>query len=238
MKLGIMQPYFFPYLGYFSLIKHTDKFILFDPVQFIRHGWIERNRVLKPENDWQYINVPLEKHSLDTKIKDIKINNENDWKSKILSQLQHYKKKSPFYKQTVAVVEDGLDIITDSIVELNAHTMESVCRYLGINFDYEIFSQMNLKIDEVSAPDEWALNICKAYPDADEYWNPQGGLEFFDRNKYEQAGIKLFFQKVNIKPYPQRRGPENIITGLSIIDVMMFNSPEKISEMLDDFELL
>lgn len=238
MKLGIMQPYFFPYLGYFSLIKHTDKFILFDPVQFIRHGWIERNRVLKPENDWQYINVPLEKHSLDTKIKDIKINNENDWKSKILSQLQHYKKKSPFYKQTVAVVEDGLDIITDSIVELNAHTMESVCRYLGINFDYEIFSQMNLKIDEVNAPDEWALNICKAYPGADEYWNPPGGLEFFDRSKYEQAGIKLFFQKVNIKPYPQRRGPENIITGLSIIDVMMFNSPEKISEMLDDFELL
>lgn len=238
MKLGIMQPYFFPYLGYFSLIKHTDKFILFDPVQFIRHGWIERNRVLKPENDWQYINVPLEKHSLDTKIKDIRINNENDWKSKILCQLLHYKKKSPFYKQTIAVIEDGFDIITDSIVELNAHTMACVCRYLGINFDYAIFSQMNLKIDEVNAPDEWALNICKAYPGADEYWNPPGGLEFFDRSKYEQAGIKLFFQKVNIKPYPQRRGPENIITGLSIIDVMMFNSPEKISEMLDDFELL
>ena len=195
MKLGIMQPYFFPYLGYFSLIKHTDKFILFDPVQFIRHGWIERNLVLKPENDWQYINVPLEKHSLDTKIKYIKINNENDWKSKILSQLQHYKKKSPFYKQTVAVVEDGLDIITDSIVELNAHTMESVCRYLGINFDYEIFSQMNLKIDEVNAPDEWALNICKAYPDADEYWNPRVVWNFSTETNMNKQELSYFSKK-------------------------------------------
>lgn len=67
---------------------------------------------------------------------------------------------------------------------------------------------------------------------------PRVVWNFSTETKYEQAGIKLFFQKVNIKPYPQRRGPENIITGLSIIDVMMFNSPEKISEMLDDFELL
>ena len=66
-KVAIMQPYFFPYLGYFSLIKHTDEFILFDPVQFIRHGWIERNRILKPENGWQYISVPLEKHEMQRK---------------------------------------------------------------------------------------------------------------------------------------------------------------------------
>ena len=74
-KLASMQPYFFPYLGYFSLIKNTDKFIIFDPVQFIRHGWIERNRVLKPEpeNDWQYIRVPLASHSSYANIKDIKI---------------------------------------------------------------------------------------------------------------------------------------------------------------------
>lgn len=238
MKIGIMQPYFFPYIGYFSLIKNTDKFILFDIVQFIRHGWIERNRILKQENDWQYISVPLLKHSLETKIKDIKINNNENWKNKICSQLQHYKKKAPFYKQTMDVLQDALNIETDSIVELNAHTLKSVCNYLGINFDYDIFSQMNLEIDKVNAPDEWALNICKALGNIDEYWNPPGGQEFFDRNKYEKAGIKLYFQKVNVVPYPQRRGPENIITGLSIIDVMMFNSVDAIKEMLDDYELL
>lgn len=75
MKLGIMQPYFLPYLGYISLIKNTDKFILFDTVQFIRHGWIERNRILKQTGGWQYIQIPLEKKQMSTVIKDVKINN-------------------------------------------------------------------------------------------------------------------------------------------------------------------
>ena len=237
MKIAIMQPYFFPYIGYFSLIKHTDKFIIFDSVQFIRHGWIERNRVLKQVNDWQYISVPLVKHPLETKIKDIKINNKEQWKNKVYSQLQHYKKKAPFYNQTMDVLREALEIETDSIVELNANALKSVCKYIGINFDYDIFSQMNLEISKVNAPDEWALNICKALGNIDEYWNPPGGQEFFDRNKYEKAGIKLYFQKVNIVPYSQRRGPENIITGLSIIDVMMFNSIDNIAKMLDDFVL-
>ena len=236
-KIAIMQPYFFPYIGYISLIKHTDKFILFDPVQFIRHGWIERNRVLKPELGWQYIGVPLVKHERETLIKDVQINNNENWKERLLAQLQHYKKKSPFYKQTIEVVQKGLDIETDSIVKLNYSTLKAVCEYLDINFDCEIFSEMNLEIEPVNAPDEWALNICKALG-YKEYWNPPGGMEFFNREKYINAGIDLKFQKVNVQPYPQRRGPENIETGLSIIDVLMFNSKEKIMEMLDDFELL
>ena len=99
MKLAIMQPYFSPYLGYFSLIKHTDNFILLDTVQFIRHGWIERNRILKPGWDtWQYIKVPLEKHSKNSIIKDIRIKTNQDWKRKLISQLVHYKKRAPFYQ--------------------------------------------------------------------------------------------------------------------------------------------
>ena len=97
MRLGIMQPYFMPYLGYFSLIKNTDEFILFDTVQFIRHGWIERNRILKPSGGWQYFQVPIIKENgRETVIKNVRINNSENWKSKILAQLQHYKKKAPY----------------------------------------------------------------------------------------------------------------------------------------------
>ena len=236
-KVAIMQPYFFPYLGYFSLIKHTDEFILFDPVQFIRHGWIERNRILKPENGWQYISVPLEKHEMQTLIKDIKINNNESWQEKLYAQLTHYKKKAPFYRQTLDVVQRAISDSPETITQLNQKILATVCDYLNIPFKWQIFSQMGLEIEPVQAPDEWALNICKALGYT-EYWNPPGGMEFFDRSKYEKAGVDLKFQKINIQPYPQRRGPENIETGLSIIDVMMFNSPEKINEMLNDFELL
>ena len=73
MKLGIMQPYFFPYLGYFDLIHSVDKWVVFDTPQYIRHGWVNRNRILHPESDWQYIIVPLKKHPRNTPIKEIEI---------------------------------------------------------------------------------------------------------------------------------------------------------------------
>lgn len=236
MKLGIMQPYFLPYLGYFSLLKQTDKFILFDTVQFIRHGWIERNRILKPEAGWQYIKVPLKKHVRDTIIKNIVINNDQDWRGLISRQLVHYKKRSPFYHETINVLNRALNIETDSIVKLNENILKEVCGYIGIDVNMHIFSEMNLVVEEAKAPDEWALNICKALGNADEYWNPQGGLEFFDRNKYQNGGIDIKFQKINLKRYSQKR--KVFEPSLSIVDVMMFNEPEEINTMLDDYELL
>lgn len=245
MKIGIMQPYFFPYIGYISLIKHTDEFMLFDPVQFIHHGWIERNRILKPYDksktpipgeNWQYISVPLQKHSRETLIKDIRINNDIDWREKLINQLCCYKKRAPYYKQVIEVVKRGLAIETDSIVELNRNTLQEVCNYLGIDTPITLFSEENLTIKTPTAPDEWALNICLAKEGVDEYWNPPGGISFFDSSKYEQAGIKLKFQQIELQPYVQRIG--YFEAGLSIIDVMMFNSKEEINQMLDQYTFL
>lgn len=235
-RVAIMQPYFFPYLGYFSLIKHTDLFILFDVVQFIRHGWIERNRILHPQNGWLYIQVPLVKKSRETFIKDMQIQNNNgEWKKRILSQIQHYKKIAPFYLSVLDILQDVFSFDYDTITSLNQYSLKKVCQYLNIQRDFPIFSEMGLSIEKPQMPDEWALNICKAMEDVEEYWNPPGGQSFFDRSKYEQAGIKLRFQSVNLKEYDQRRKPFE--PGLSIIDVMMFNSPEEINQMLDDYSL-
>ena len=231
-----MQPYFFPYLGYFGLINHTEKFILFDTVQFIRHGWIERNRILKPMEDWQYIAVPLKKHSQKTLIKDIEINNSIDWKNKIFAQLTHYKKRAPYYNTVMSLIEECFKFQTESITKLNFHILNVICSYLGIIYNCEIFSDMNMLITAES-PDEWALNICKALG-INEYWNAIGGKTFFDESKYSANNIDIKFYKQNLPFYSQRRGKENFIEGLSIIDVMMFNTPEQIKEMLDDYELI
>ena len=236
MRLGIMQPYFMPYIGYFSLIKHTDLFILFDTVQFIRHGWIERNRVLKQNEGWQYVKVPLIKdNGRDTVIKDVRINNSENWKEKMLSQLQHYKKSAPFYYKVIGLLKDIFSEDFDDIVSLNKVALEKTCAFLGIYTRIEVFSEMNLSIEQAKAPDEWALNICKAMTGVDEYWNPIGGLSFFDRNKYEQAGIKICFQEMILEEYDQKRSMFE--PGLSMIDVMMYNPVEDIKIMLDRFEL-
>jgi hypothetical protein len=233
-KIAIMQPYFFPYLGYISLIKHTDRFILFDTAQFIRHGWIERNRVLKQGEGWLYIKVPLVKFEQTTPIKDCYIDNTQDWKQKILAQLAPYKKNAPYYQETIKVINEVFSKEYQTITQLNKQALISVCNYLGIQPSINVFSEMDLTIDSVNAPDEWALNISKSL-EAEEYWNPPGGQEFFSREKYENANIGLFFQKVNLSEYSQKR--ETFEPGLSIIDVMMFNSIEDINKMLDDYEL-
>lgn len=234
-----MQPYFMPYLGYISLIKHADQFILFDPVQFIRHGWIERNRILKQNEGWLYIQVPLIKaKNRDTLIKDCLIDNTKNWKSKILAQLQPYKKIAPNYYKVIKLIQDIFSEEFNDITSLNKVCLEKISEYLGFKKELFVLSKMNLEIDTPNAPDEWALNICKKL-NADgsvHYINPIGGVEFFDRKKYEDNGIKISFQKMDITPYDQRR--EEFEAGLSIIDVLMFNSIEEVNLMLDNFELI
>lgn len=237
MKLGIMQPYFFPYIGYFSLIKNTDKFILFDTVQFIRHGWIERNRILKQDGGWQYIQVPLIKNNgRETLIKDVLINNNENWQQKILAQIQHYKKKAPNYFQVVDLLENIFSEKYNNIVSLNKVVLKKVLDYLNICKQIEVFSEMKLEMEPVNSPDEWALNICKTIDGANEYWNPQGGQSFFNKEKYNKAGIALKFQIVEITEYNQKN--ELFERGLSILDVLMFNSVEEINNMLNKFELV
>lgn len=237
MKLGIMQPYFFPYLGYISLIKHTDMFILFDTVQFIRHGWIERNRVLKQDEGWLYIQVPLIKEKgRDTLIKDIKIDNKQKWQQKILSQLQPYKKTAPYYKQVIAMLTELFNNEFNDLTALNKASLEKICDFLEMKNHIKVFSEMNLEIENANAPDEWALNICKAIDNVDEYWNPPGGQSFFDKTKYDDAKIKLKFHSVELQEYNQKR--KNFEPGLSIIDVLMFNSVSEIHNMLDNYTLI
>ena len=236
MKIGIMQPYFFPYIGYLSLIKNTDKFILLDEVQFRYHGWIERNRILKPSEGWQYIKVPLEKHSQKTLIKDIKIKEGEEWRELIVRQLEHYKKQAPYYDKVISLIKKSIYIETDSITVLNKNILKNICEYLNIKSEIIIFSEMNLSIDVPTCADEWALNICKAMGNVNEYWNPEGGITFFNKDKYINENIDIKFLKIYLNNYNQRRN--NFEEGLSIIDVMMFNSTKEIIEMMDNYTFI
>lgn len=230
MRLAIMQPYFFPYIGYYALINYVDRFILFDVPQFIRHGWIERNRVLKPNEGWMYVKVPLEKHSRDTAIKDVQIRTHEHWQEKILQQLIHYKKKAPYYQEVRELLNQCFDYDTPSIVDLNRHILENTCEYIGINTPIEVLTAMNLQYESAKAADEWALNISLAMG-ANEYVNPPGGEDFFDRKKYHDKKIKLTFLETSIEPYDQKRSIFE--PGLSIIDVLMFNDPEVVNKMIN-----
>lgn len=204
-------------------------------MQFIRHGWIERNRILKQNEGWLYIKVPLVKHERDTFIKDVHIDTTQNWQATIFAQLQTYKKIAPYYDEVIEVVKRGFEKQTNSIVVLNKNCLEAVCDYLGIEKKLDVFSEMNLSLKPVNASDEWALNTCLALDGVDEYWNPPGGQSFFDPQKYEKEDIKLVFQSIQLKEYNQKREPFE--PGLSVLDVLMFNSSDEVNQMIDYYEV-
>lgn len=231
MKLAIMQPYFLPYLGYFSLIYEADQFIILDTVQFQRKSWMTRNRIINTNGGSTYINLPVKKASLDTYIKEIVINNDIDWKAKLFNQLLVYK-RAPYYKEVIEVLERALSINNKTLTDINKNLLVEISNYLNLNCEIKVFSEMGLDIENVHAPDEWALNISKEL-NATEYINAPGGVCFFNRRKYEDNNIKLKFIKNKLKAYKQLH--LDFVPGLSIVDVMMFNSLSEIHEMLGDY---
>ncbi len=227
MIVGIMQPYFLPYPGYFNLIAQCDKWVVFDTPQYIRHGWVNRNRILHPTKEWQYIGVPLVKHKRDTAIRDIRISNNTDWSGKILLQLEHYKKKAPYYKDTVEFLADCFAEKSESLVDLNIALMQRICAILAIEFDYSVASRLDVDPNKIHGPGDWALVIAEMLG-ASEYINPPGGEHLFDKAAFAAAGIELTIQQYENMRYPCP-GYE-YFPGLSIIDAMMWNKPEQIRD--------
>ena len=161
-SLGIMQPYFFPYVGYFSLIKHTDEWIVFDDIQFEKQSWGNRNRILKHPEGLTYINVPLKKHSQNTLYSQIEIQNNIDWKTKVIRQLEYYRVNAPYYNKVTELIREIFKPNFKYLVDLNIFSMTKICDFLDIPFEYTKYSDLKLSIkDEVRYTGDWAFQISK-----------------------------------------------------------------------------
>jgi hypothetical protein len=229
MKISIMQPYFFPYLGYFSLIRATDKFISFDTAQYIRHGWVNRNRILHPKEGWQYIGVPLVQHRREATIEEVQIDHRQPWQNKLLGQLTHYKGRTRRYGEVLEVLRAGLSLETNSIAVLNLHLIATVCHWMEIPFRGVAWSATDLEIPPVDHPGGWAPAISLAMG-AKAYYNPIGGRDLFRPEDFTQRQIEVGFLQMGDVRYSQ--GPRPFEPWLSIVDVMMFNTPSQTRDLL------
>ena len=228
-----MQPYFFPYIGYFDLINRTDRWVIFDVVRPASKGWLNRNRILHPTAGWQYINVPLDHASKVGAIKDVRMRDKAEARRQILAQVDHYRtKRAPFFEQARALIDRGFEETPgDKIAELNTRTLAGVCEYLGIPFQYTLFSTMGLQLPQIEHPGQWAVEIAAALH-ASEYINPPNGRPFLRPEEFERHGIALTFTeqldyKYDCKGYA-------FVENLSILDVIMWNDPTAIKAFLDD----
>lgn len=230
MKLGIMQPYFFPYMGHFSLIAAVDEWVVFDITQYTPKSWMNRNRILHPKTGWQYITVPLSNSSISIKTHEAKVLNLSEAKANILGKLSHYKKKSPYFEAVNSLISEVFDsTIDDSLVHLDVLGLQAFCRYLGIPFNYRICSEMDLSLPNNLGPGEWALEICSQLG-AGAYVNPASGRELFDAKAFAKRGISLQFAQP--KEFIYNTSPYKYQPGLSIVDVAMWNSPSVVAEAI------
>ena len=230
MILGAMQPYFFPYLGYFDLINRVDRWIVFDTPQYMREGWVNRNRALHACKEWQYIIVPVKKHSRETPINRIETVDFPDWRRTIVNQFTHYRGRAPYYRETLALLEDCLAGNEQNLSRLNAHCLGKVCCHLGIPWNPEVLSEINLPLGPVWEAADWALRLSEA-AGADEYLNPPGGATLYDPKRFARHGIRLHIQEdFN---YEYDCGNYAYVPRLSVLDVLMWVSPAEIKARLD-----
>jgi hypothetical protein len=232
MKLAIMQPYLFPYIGYFQLMHAADKFVMYDDVTFIKQGWINRNNILV-NNGPHLFSVPVTKISSNTRICETGIAGPATWKPKLLKTFQLAYSKAPHYEVVFDLLEDILKTDALSISGLAIESTEQICRYLGIKTPIK-HSASGYNNRELNGQ-ERVIDICKKER-ADAYINPIGGLELYDREIFREAGIELNF--IKSKPIEYKQFNAKFVPWLSIIDVMMFNSPVEIDGLLNQYELI
>lgn len=225
-----MQPYFFPYLGHFSLIASVDQWIVFDVTQYTPKSWMSRNRILHPKTGWQYVSVPLANASISIKTREARVLNLDDTRKSISGKLSHYKKRAPYFSQVEGIVQRTFDSAADdSLVSLNVSGLVAVCDYLKIPFSYRICSQLGLDYPSDLGPGDWAPYICECLG-ASEYVNPAGGKELFDPEVFRRRGVILYFAEFAEFKYATRS--YSYEPNLSILDVMMWNSAEEITAAL------
>ena len=176
MKAAIMQPYLFPYIGYFQLIKAVEKFVFLDDVNFIKKGWINRNQILI-NNQAYLFTVPLQKTSQNILIKETKISYNEDWIEKLLKNLKNNYKKAPHFQTIFSLIENILYKKFNSISYLARQSIQEVSNYLEIKTDFKVSSENYL--DTINLKKEKRLiEICKQTK-CTEYVNPIGGKEIY-----------------------------------------------------------
>lgn len=233
MKIGIMQPYLFPYIGYFQLIHAVDTFVVHDDVQYIKGGWINRNRI-QVNNMEHLFTFSLKK---DSSLKNINTRQFSDLyimeKIHFLKLLQNTYSKAPYFTDTYNIVASVFETDERKISPFITRSLSLICDYLKITTPIRISSNLN-KNNTLKGQDR-VINICQSLH-ADVYINPIGGITLYAKEIFRKQNISLYFL--------QTKEPQNIIANrtnipsLSIIDNMMYYSPVKIKKMLHDYVLL
>lgn len=231
MKLAVMQPYFFPYLGYFQLLRAVDLFVIYDDVNFIKGGWINRNFILM-NGQAQRITVPLVGASSFKTIAATRLAADRLWRDKLLKTLRQAYSKAPHFDQVYALAEGVILSPCRSLAELAVGSIRAVANYLRLTT--EIRPSATYYANDSLKGQTRILDICQRER-AEAYYNLPGGEALYDRSAFSAAGVTLRFIHPGEPHY--RQFGYTFVPRLSILDVLMFNPPETAHRFLASCEI-
>lgn len=229
MRIAVMQPYLFPYITYWQLINMVDVFVIYDDVNFIKRGFINRNDLLE-NNCRKLFTLELLGASQNKKINEIEIGSN---KQKIIKRIKYNYSKAPYFNEIFLLINTIFNNPTKNLSLFIGDSLEIISKYLG--FDTKFVYSSALKNDKTLKAQDKLIEISKIFK-AKEYINTIGGIDLYNRDDFEKQNINLSFIKTEYFEYKQFN--DNYISNLSIIDVMMFNSKEEVLKMLEKYILL
>lgn len=229
-----MQPYLFPYIGYFQLIKEADLFIVYDDVQWIKGGWINRNRITE-NGSARFITLPIKPDSHTKYINEryFSLTFERD-KSEIKNIIQKEYCEAPFFSEVMKLLDEIFLFNDRNAATFVTHTIKVLCEYLEIKTPIILSSEIGGRENNLSAQDR-VIDVVVAVG-GKSYVNAIGGINLYNKDSFLDNGIELSFIKPRLTNYPQKT--KDFIPGLSIIDVIMFNSKRQLKEILSKYEII
>ncbi len=233
MRLGIMQPYFIPYLGYWQLMNAVDVYLVYDDVNFIKGGRINRNNILI-NHDAKPVNLILSGASPNKHINEVKVDRSPVSIRKLVAKIEGAYSRAPYFQDVFPLLENIFRQKEDNLGKYLFNSFKCIGSYLGMNTKLLLSSE--IEKDNDLKGKEKVMDICKRL-NADEYYNSVGGMYLYDKTEFAEHSITLHFLQMNDNVvYPQFKEP--FVPNLSIVDVMMFNSKERCQELLKEFTLL
>ncbi len=223
-----MQPYLFPYLGYFQLIDTVDHFILFDDVHYMKGKWINRNRIIV--NDRIHcLTVPLSKSSQNKLIKELQLLDDDGWKARLLKTIALAYGKAPEFGRVFPVIENIVWNKEKNLAAFIDYSVRTICSFMGIGTKISCSSNLQNSCFGARGEDR-IINICLA-EQATGYVNLSNGKNLYDRSRFLGRGIDLQFIALQRgRLYRQFNG--HFFADLSIIDVLMFNDQQQLQQLL------
>ena len=232
MKVAVMQPYFFPYLGYFQLIDAVDLFIVYDNIKYTKKGWISRNRMLR-HGEAVVFSLALKRASDALDVRERELAPDFD-RGRLLNQIREAYRLAPCFGQVFPLIEEVVQYGDRNLFRFLHNSIARTCEYLGIGT--KIVKSSDIEIDHALRHQDRVLAICEK-TGASVYVNAIGGVELYSREDFQARGIELRFIRPQQPEYRQFDAP--FVPGLSIIDVMMFSPRSTIRECLvRNYELI